>query len=81
MCQSSGQTATLACQMSEPPQQDPPGDPWVVFGYLVGGAAFYGGLGWLFDRWLETSFLLPVGALFGIGLALYLVFKLYLHAP
>jgi len=52
----------------------------VAFGYLVGGAAFYGGLGWLLDRWLGTSFLLPLGALFGIALAMYLVFKLYLHA-
>ncbi len=52
----------------------------MAFGYLVGGAAFYGGLGWLLDRWLNTSFLLPLGALFGIALAMYLVFKLYLHA-
>ncbi len=51
-----------------------------MFGYLVGGAAFYGGAGWLLDRWLETTLWFPLGALFGIGLALYLVFKLYLHA-
>lgn len=66
--------------MSDSPKPQPPGDPWVVFGYLVGGAAFYGALGWLLDRWVETSFLFPVGLLFGIGLALYLVFKLYLSA-
>jgi len=52
----------------------------VAFGYLVGGAAFYGGLGWLLDRWLDTSFLFPAGLLFGVGLAMYLVFKLYLNA-
>ncbi len=50
------------------------------FGYLVGGAVVYGGLGWLLDRWLGTSFLLPAGLFFGIGLALYLIFKLYLNA-
>ncbi len=73
-------TATVRCQMSEPPPQDPPGDPWAAFGYLVGGPVFYGGLGWLLDRWLETSYWFPIGLLFGIGLALYLVFKLYLNA-
>ncbi|MBA2573417.1 MAG: hypothetical protein H0V02_01320 [Nocardioidaceae bacterium] len=66
--------------MSEPPQPRPSGDPWVAFGYPIGGAAFYGGVGWLLDRWLETSFLFPVGLLFGIGLAIYLLFKLYLNA-
>jgi ATP synthase protein I len=66
--------------MSAPRQPQPSGDPWVAFGYLVGGAAFYGGLGWLLDRWLDTSFLLPVGLLVGIGLAMWLVFKLYLNA-
>jgi len=66
--------------MTQAPKPTPSGDPWVSFGYLVGGALFYGGLGWLLDRWLGTEFLLPVGLLFGIGLALYLVFKLYLNA-
>jgi hypothetical protein len=64
--------------MSEPPKR-PSGDPWVAFGYLVSGPLVYGGAGWLLDRWLGTSFLLPVGMLFGIGLAMYLVFKLYLN--
>jgi ATP synthase protein I len=66
--------------MSEPAKKQPPKDPWVLFGYLVGGAIFYGGIGWLLDRWLETSFLFPVGMLFGIALAIWLVFKLYADA-
>lgn len=66
--------------MDRPPSSKPPTDPLAAFGYLVGGGVFYGGLGWLLDRWLDTSFLFPVGALFGIALAMYLVFKLYLHA-
>ncbi len=66
--------------MSDDPKPSPSGDPWVPFGYLVGGAVVYGGLGWLLDRWLGTSFLLPAGLFFGIGLALYLIFKLYLNA-
>ena len=70
-------TAIVLLDMSEPPKPKPSGDPWVAFGYLVGGAAFYGGIGWLLDRWLDTSFLFPVGLLFGIALAMWLVFKLY----
>lgn len=65
--------------MSESPKPSPPGDPWVAFGYLVSGPLFYGGVGWLLDRWLDTSFLFPVGMLLGIGLAMYLVLKLYLN--
>ena len=65
--------------MSDSPKPAPPGDPWVAFGYLVSGLFFYGGVGWLLDRWLDTSFLFPVGMMFGIGLAMYLILKLYLH--
>jgi hypothetical protein len=50
-----------------------------VFGYLVSGVAIYGGLGYLLDRWLGTSFLVAFGILLGIGLALYVVFKQYLN--
>ena len=37
-------------------------------------------VGWLLDRWLDTSFLFPVGLLFGIALAMCLVFKIYANA-
>lgn len=50
-------------------------DAWSAFGYLVAGIGLYGGIGWLLDRWLETSFLLPIGIVVGLGLALYLIFK------
>ncbi len=66
--------------MSESPPPAPPGDPWAVFGYLVSGVAIYGGLGYLLDRWLGTSFLVPTGILLGMGLALYMVFKRFLNA-
>ncbi|MEQ7129262.1 hypothetical protein ABN034_32680 [Actinopolymorpha sp. B11F2] len=52
---------------------------WGVFGYLVAGVGIYGGLGWLGDHYFRTSFLLPVGILVGLALALYLVFKRYGH--
>jgi len=49
-------------------------DPWVAFGRLVAGVGIYGLCGWLLDRWLGTSFLLPVGIVAGAVLGLYLVF-------
>jgi ATP synthase protein I len=52
----------------------PNGDPWHAFGYLVSGVGMYGFLGWLADRWLQTSFLVVVGILFGAGLGLYMTF-------
>lgn len=52
----------------------PAGDPWHAFGYLVAGVGMYGVLGWLADRWLNTSFLVVVGILFGAGLGIYMTF-------
>jgi len=49
-------------------------DPWLAFGRLVAGVGLYGAGGWLLDRWLGTSFLLPVGIVVGAGLALYVTF-------
>jgi ATP synthase protein I len=56
-------------------EQQPQGDPWLAFGYLVSGVALYGILGWLADRWLGTSFLVVVGILFGATLGIYMTFK------
>ena len=57
--------------MSQPEEQ-PKGDPWHAFGYIVAGVAFYGLLGWLADRWLGTRFLVAVGILAGAALGIYL---------
>lgn len=57
--------------MSQPEEQ-PKGDPWHAFGYIVAGVAFYGLLGWLADRWLGTRFLVAVGILVGAALGIYL---------
>ena len=56
----------------EPSPEQPKGDPWHAFGYLVSGVMFYGAVGWLADRWLGTSFLVVIGILLGAGLGLYL---------
>lgn len=43
--------------------------------YLVTGVGLYGLVGWLLDRWLETSFCLPTGIIVGAALGLYLTYK------
>ncbi|GAA4807007.1 hypothetical protein ACFQ0K_01760 [Nocardioides caeni] len=54
------------------PEEKPQGDPWRAFGYIVAGVAFYGFLGWLADRWLETRFLVAVGIIAGAALGIYM---------
>lgn len=48
-----------------------------VTAYLLAGPLVMGGLGWLGDRWLGTAFLLPIGLIAGIALALYVVLIRY----
>ncbi len=56
------------------PQEEPHGDPWHAFGYLVAGVLMYGLLGWLVDRWLGTSFVVVIGILLGAGLGIYMTY-------
>jgi ATP synthase protein I len=42
--------------------------------YLISGPLLYGGLGWLLERWLHLAWLVPVGVIVGMGLALWLVY-------
>jgi ATP synthase protein I len=46
---------------------------WSIFGYLVSGLLFWGGIGWAADHFLGTTYLTLVGLLVGMGGALYLV--------
>jgi ATP synthase protein I len=65
-------------QQSDPPP--PPGnsaDGWRVLSYLIGGIVVYAGGGWLLDRWLDTSFFLPVGLVLGAGLTVLLLYFRY----
>ncbi|MFB9627811.1 AtpZ/AtpI family protein [Nonomuraea helvata] len=48
---------------------------WSVPSYLLAGMAFYGGLGWLLDRWLSLSALFPIGVVLGVVLSGYLVYR------
>ena len=63
-----------------PRDERPKGDPWHAFGYIVSGVALYGFLGWLLDRWLETTFFVAIGIIAGAGLGIYLTFTRFNRA-
>lgn len=48
-----------------------------VLSYLLAGLILYGGLGWVGDYYLKTSWLLPVGLILGLVSSLYLIIKRY----
>ena len=50
---------------------------WSILGTLLAGVLAWGGIGWLLDRWLGTSFLVAVGILVGAAGAFYLIIKRY----
>jgi F0F1-type ATP synthase assembly protein I len=50
---------------------------WSILGTLVAGVLAWGGIGWLLDRWLGTSFLVAVGILVGAAGAFYLIIRRY----
>ncbi|WP_322936658.1 AtpZ/AtpI family protein [Nocardioides bizhenqiangii] len=66
--------------MSQPEEQ-PKGDPWHAFGYIVAGVAFYGFLGWLADQWLGTRYLVAVGIIAGAGFGIYMTFARFRPDP
>jgi ATP synthase protein I len=63
----------------EDAQDDPrPGDThdaaWAIVSYLLSGMLVWGGVGWFVDRWTgHKALFLPIGLVFGIAAALYLV--------
>lgn len=48
-----------------------------ILSYLLAGIGLYGGLGWLADHFLHTSFLMVVGFLVGMAISFYIIFKRY----
>jgi len=68
------------------PTQDQPRSQWGensagmnqgirVLSYLIGGVVLYGFLGWVGDRYLHTTFLLPFGIVGGAALAIYVIIR------
>jgi F0F1-type ATP synthase assembly protein I len=50
---------------------------WSVFGYLVGGMAFYGGVGWLIGHFTHLAAIFPIGMLLGLGIGVFAVIYKY----
>jgi ATP synthase protein I len=50
---------------------------WMIFGYLISGMVFYGGLGWLIDHFVHIGLLIPIGALVGLGVGIFAVIYRY----
>ncbi len=46
---------------------------WTIIAYLISGLGFWGGVGYLADRYLKTNFLTIVGMGFGMVTGLYLI--------
>lgn len=62
---------------SEPPRAN----GMMLVSYLLGGLAFWGGIGWLADRALGfSSLFLPIGLLLGLAGAIYLIITQYVRS-
>ena len=46
---------------------------WTIIAYLISGLVFWGGAGYLADRWLKTDFLVIIGMGIGLVTGLYLI--------
>jgi F0F1-type ATP synthase assembly protein I len=46
---------------------------WAVVSTLFAGMVVWGGIGWLIDLWLDTTFVKAIGVLVGMAAAIYLV--------
>jgi F0F1-type ATP synthase assembly protein I len=63
--------------MTQPPAPEPlrrSTDPWAAIGRLSGGVLVYGAIGFLLDRWWDTTFMTPIGILFGAGLGIWTIY-------
>ncbi len=59
----------------------PRGDPWNAFGYIVAGVLLYGLAGFGLDRWWGSSFMTPVGIMFGAVLGLFMTWQRFKAPP
>lgn len=60
-------------------RQSPTGreDGMAVIATILSGIILYGGLGWVGDHFLHTSWMLPLGLIVGLMVSIYLVYKRY----
>ena len=67
---------------ARPPRQGSGAETgYAVIGTMISGMAVWGGVGWLLDQWWDTRAFLPVGVIFGMAVAIYLVVARYGAAP
>lgn len=52
-------------------------DGLAVLSYILAGLLLYGGLGWVGDHFLDTSWLFPVGLIVGLIVSIYVIYKRY----
>ncbi|MBD2896883.1 hypothetical protein ABZ914_03495 [Spirillospora sp. NPDC046719] len=50
---------------------------WSVPSYLLSGMTIWGGIGWLLAWWSGWQWLIPIGLIIGVTLAIYLVYVKY----
>ena len=50
---------------------------WKAVAYMLTGPLIYGGIGYLLDRWLGTTWIVGVGIVGGMALSLYLIWFRY----
>lgn len=73
-----------------PPQSSGAGSPgnrgrddaniaWAIMGSLLSGIVVWGGVGYLLDRALGTSFIVLIGVLLGLSASFYLIYAKYLR--
>lgn len=62
---------------SPPPRGGNTDDGMVALSYILAGLILYGGLGWLGDHYLHTTWLLPVGLIAGLATSTYVIIKRY----
>jgi len=77
----------VAAATARDPEESPPGpdhvamretyDMYSAMAYVLAGPLTFGPIGWILDRLLGTSFVLPVGLLAGMFLSLYYVWFRY----
>lgn len=53
---------------------------WSIMGYLLSGLLFWGGGGFLLDRWLNTTFFGIGGMLLGVTSAMYLIWLRFIKS-
>jgi ATP synthase protein I len=71
-----GQQPPQAPRKSDPSQPPNSGQGMTVLSYLIAGIVFWGGVGWLVDRWLGSDGIAAgIGAVVGAGAGVYLVVR------